>query len=249
MSSIIQFGSGKLFLNPNAGNLATNPSPVRGFTVQDIKFDMKGSIKDLRGENQFPDDTAVSDKTGTFEFSIGRKDYSLLQQVFLADTTATGGTAVQPDESHVCATSITVTPPSSGTFVTDLGVHFADGTQFVKLPSGTPAAGQYTQTGAAYTFASADVGKTIYISYSFSLTAGNTVQMNNQVQGYSPQFEAFVVDTYQPVSGIFSVVHIYSAKISEVSMTNKRDGYGMFDLKGQYYNSASGRVIDFYTNK
>jgi hypothetical protein len=250
-SPYIQFGSGLLFLNPNAGNLAANPTPVKPLTIQDVKLGQKGKIEMLRGQSQYPDDTATGDKDGTFEFAMGRKDYYLLNQIFNADTVASGGVSVSPNESHAIAATVTVVPPSSGTFSEDMGVTW-NGKEMTKVAA-SPATGQYSvniSTGA-YSFNATDVttGGNVLISYSYTATAGNTYQVNNQVQGYGPAFEAFIVDTYQPVSGVYSTVRLYAAKISDVEFTNKRSGYADTSLKGSYYASPStGRVIDYYSN-
>ncbi len=254
----IQFGSGILLLNPNAGNLVTNYTPVKPLTIQDVKIEQKGKIESLLGQNQYPDDTATGDKTGTFEFAMGRNDYFLLNEIFNADTVATGGTSVVYNEVHAIPATpyqITPTPPGSGTFATDLGVTVTlNNQEMVRLPSGTPAAGQYTVTAGVYLFSAADhtSALSVAISYSYTLAAGNTYQINNQVQGYGPAFEAYLVETYEPVgaagSYVYSVVRLYAAKISDVSKDNKRSGYSMIGLKGSYYASANGRVIDFYSN-
>lgn len=252
----IQFGSGLIFLNPNAGNLAAAPAPVKPFTIQDVKIEQKGKIEMLRGQNQYPDDTATGDKDGTFEFSMGRKDYYLLNQIFNADVVTVGGTTVAPNELHAIGASIVIVPPSSGTFVEDLGVTWNGK---VMIPVTTPTnTGEYhcAQATGTYTFLAADVtaAGNVMISYAYSqTTVGFTYQVNNQVQGYGPAFEAFVVDTYQPkgtgAAPIFSAVRLYAAKISDVGlMDNKRSGYAMVSLKGSYYAAASGRVIDLYSN-
>src|SRR5580692_11542577 len=113
----IQFGSALIFCNPNAGNLATNPSPVRPFTIQDVKLEMKGKLEQLRGQNQYPDDTATGDKDGTFEFSMGQRDYNFLNQIFLADVTAAGGNSAYDGGLTAVAIppstfTITPTPPN-----------------------------------------------------------------------------------------------------------------------------------------
>lgn len=258
MQPYIQFGSGLLFCSPNAGNLAANPTPVKPLTLQDIKIGMKGKIESLRGQNQFPDDTATGDKDGTFEFGIGRRDFFLLNQLFNADTSAAGGNAVMPNFAAAVPSpsgpyTITITPPASGTFVEDLGVTYAaNGKVFQKVASVT-AAGQYSVSSGTYTFYSADAGANVLISYLYSQTGtGYLYQVNNQVQGYGPAFEAFILDTYEPVmvSGVpvYSTIRLYAAKISDVELDNKRSGYGGFSLKGSYYASPSGRVMDFFSN-
>jgi hypothetical protein len=248
-----------LYLRPNAGNLAASPTPVKPFTIQDVKLGMKGKIEMLRGQNQYPDDTATGDKDGTFEFSMGRKDYFLLNQIFNADTVTVGGTSVALDSNVTILATLTPTYPASGTFAEDLGVTwFKPGaTTPIQMPLGssTPAAGSYYQTGGAYSFNAADVttGGTVTIACSYTQTTiGSTFQVNNQGQGFGPAFEAFIVDQYQPVMSssipIYSAIRLYAAKISDVEMDNKRSGYATCSLKGSYYASANGRVIDLYSN-
>lgn len=248
--SYIQLGSGLLILNPIGGNLATNPTAVKPVTLQDIKIEIKGTIKELMGQYQFPDDTGTVDKKGTFEFSMGRKDYFLLNQVFNADTVVVGGTTVAYNEAHSVpgsvAYTVTITPPSSGTFVEDLSVYYATGAQLQKVASGSEAAGKYSVNASTgvYTFASADASASVLISYAYSLSAaGATYQVNNQVQGYGPSFEAFILDSYQ--SG--GCTRLAQAKISDVSLNNKRADYAMVDLKGSFFASSTGRVMDLYS--
>jgi hypothetical protein len=253
MGNYIQFGSGILYVNPNAGNLATNPTPTRGLTIQDIAIDQKGEIKELRGSSQYPDDTAKGDVKGTFKFGIGRKDFLMLNQIFYGDVQAAGGTSVAVDVSgSIPATSTyTVTPtvPGSGTFSVDLGVRYAaTGIEFIKVASG-PTVGQYAVSAGVYTFAAADEGVAVLFGFAYTLTAtGATYQVNNQAMGYGPQFEAYIVDQYQPKSGVYSTVRLYACKITGVSMTNKRDDYDKPELDGTFFAAASGRVIDWYSN-
>src|SRR3954453_3982613 len=135
MSSYIQFGAGKIFVNPNAGNLAINPTPLQGKTIQDVSVEASGEIKELKGGSQFPDDTAVGDKKGSGKFSVGRKDLGMFNQIFFADKIAAGGTSVVPNFAAIPASSaVPVTPPNSGTFTADLGVQYgASGLSLTRL--------------------------------------------------------------------------------------------------------------------
>ncbi len=260
MSAYIQIGSGKLYLNPTAGNLATNPTPLKGFTVQDVSVDISGDIKELRGQNQFADDTATTDKKLTGKFGIGRKDLTMFNQIFFADTISSTGQSVSPDEVHAIPATpytVTITPPASGTFLTDLGVSFQNsGIELIRLPSGTPAAGQYTvnTTTGAYLFSAADSASalTVLISYAYTLSShGATYQVNNQVIGYGPQVEVWIVDTYQSVVvssvNIYNVIRIYAAKVNKITIGNKRADYSIPEVDWAGFASSSGRVLDMYS--
>lgn len=251
MAGYLQFGSGLLLINSNAGNQATNPTPVKPLTIQDITFDISGELKSLRGQYQFPDDVATADKKGTFKFSMGRKDFFLMNQLFSADTVAAGGTSVSVNESKVVASATaTVTPPGGGVFSVDLGVTYGTfGAQLTKVAS-APAAGQYSVSAGVYTFNSSDNTKTVTISYGFTttLSGSQTYQINQQTQGYGPQFEAYIIDMYQPVSSINSVIRLYAAKINKIAMNNKRVDYSMPELDGEFFAASSGRVLDLFSN-
>lgn len=255
----IQIGAGYVYFNPTAGNLAINPTPRRSLTTQDAELDMTGTIESLKGQYQFPDDTAVTDKKGSGKITMGRKDLGLLNQIFFADVSAAGGSSVSPVELHTVAATVAVTPPGSGTFYSDLGVAYASDVnkQFERLLSGTPAAGQYTVAAGTYTFATADVGKDVLISYAFTQpTTGTIFQINNQNIGYGPQVEIYIVDQYQPVNVgtdiapvfIYSTIHVYAAKISKVTLGNKRANYSMPEVSLEYFAAANNRVVDFYSN-
>jgi hypothetical protein len=257
MSAYIQIGSGKLYTNPTAGNLAVNPTPLKGFTVQDVSVDISGDIKELRGQNQFADDTATTDKKLTGKFGIGRKDLTMFNQIFFADTISTTGQSVSPDEVHaIPATPFTVTvaPPATGTFLTDLGVSYQNSSiELIKVAS-SPITGQYSVNAStgAYLFAAADTGLNVLISYAYTLTGhGATYQVNNQVIGYGPQVEVWIVDTYQSVlvssAAVYNVIRIYAAKVNKITIGNKRADYSIPEVDWAGFASSSGRVLDMYS--
>jgi hypothetical protein len=259
MSSYIQIGAGYCLFNPTAGNLAINPTPLRALTIQDAELDISGTIESLKGQFQFPDDTAVTDKKGSGKITMGRKDLSLLNQIFFADIAAVGGTSVSPVEKHVAAATISVTPPGSGTFFADLGVYYGANINhsFQRIATGSPTAGQYSVSGGTYTFASADVGLDVLISYAYTQpTTGTIFQVNNQNIGYGPQVEIYMVDTYQPVNigtvllpvFVYSTIKVYAAKISKVTLGNKRANYSMPEVNYEYFQANNGRVLDMFSN-
>jgi len=64
----IAFGSGQLFALPGpffGGSFSA--SPVWFATLQDVDITIDATIKELRGNLQFPDDTAISDKKITWK--------------------------------------------------------------------------------------------------------------------------------------------------------------------------------------
>lgn len=253
----IQFAAAYLFVTPNGGNQAASPQPIFPLTVQDVEVSVKGKIEELRGQYQFPDDTAVGDKTGTFKFGIGRKDWYLFNQIYFGDTVAPGGDSVSPLEPHtvpgMSTYTITVTPPGSGTFVSDLGVVYASGPNAGKrLQEQTGSltqGGQYQvnlMTGV-YTFDSADASAAVLISYVYSLATGNTYEVNNQIMGYGPQCELLLVDRYQLVAGVSNCLQVLAAKVDSLgNVGNKRDKYAMPDISGNFYANTAGQVMNAF---
>jgi hypothetical protein len=243
---VFNFGTGFLFGNPNGGNQATNPTPEYFGTVQDIDVEISATIKELRGNLQFPDDTAIADKKLSGKIKLGRLEVQVFNQLFFADSLVAGVSAISPRELHTAATTITIVPPSSGVFSVDLGVSYsATGQPFVKVPS-APAVGQYAvnvSTGV-YTFASGDVGTGALISYTYTIAAsGSTLTVNNQVQGYGPQFELWLSEPYQNAG---NGLHLYACKASKLGSPRKRDDYVIAELDFEAFANPAGKVMDWF---
>jgi hypothetical protein len=244
---MFNFGTGFLFGNPIGGNEATNPTPQYFGTVQDIDVEISATIKELRGNLQFPDDTAIADKKLTGKIKWGRIEIPVFNQLYFADTYVAGVTAVQPREAHsVPATpfQVTIAPPSGGVFGIDLGVLDAStGLPFTKVASG-PTTGQYTVSGAVYTFAAADTLRNVLISYTYTLAAsGNTLTVNNQVQGYGPVFEIWLTEPYQNAG---NGLHLYACKASKLGAPRKRDDYVITEFDFEAFANAAGKVFDWF---
>ena len=245
---MFNFGTGYLFANPTAQNLATNPTPQYFGTVQEISVEFSATIKELRGNLQFPDDTAIADKKISGKITFGKIEVSVFNQLFFADSYTSGVTGMQPFEAHAVPTTpyqVTIAPPGSGAYIIDLGVRYAaTGVELTKVASG-PTVGQYsvnTSTGV-YTFAAADSLANVQISYTYTSTAGNTLTVNNQLQGYGPQFELWLTEPY---SGTGNGLHIYAAKAGKMAAPRKRDDYTIMDLEWQGFANAGGKVFDWF---
>lgn len=244
---MFNFGCGNMFGNPNAQNLATNPTPQWFGTVQDISVDIDATIKELRGQFQFPDDTAVADKKLSIKCKFGKIEAQLFNQLFFADSYNTGITVAYRDTSHTVPAStpwqITPTPPNSGVIGIDLGVYYANtGLPFQKVASG-PTVGQYTFATGVYTFATADASVAVVISYTYTLTTGNTLTVNNQLMGYAPQFDLWLNDPY---SSYGNGMHFYAVKSGKLSAPRKRDDYTIIDLEMEAFANTAGKVFDWF---
>ena len=246
----IVFGAGNLFFNPLGGNIPTNNTPIQVATLQDVMVDFGATIKDLRGQLQFPDDTAISDRKITWKSGFGRFDIQAYNNlVFGESAIQTGGDEVNVNESHaIPASPYSVPVTNVGNFVKDLGVVYAaTGQRLTRIPSGTPSAGQYTQTSGTYVFAAADTTLTVLISYLSTIMTGTILTVQSHVQGFGPSFEMFLSNAYQELTaGIPNYLHLYSAKVGKMGQPYKRADYMISDIEGEAYANAAGLVADFY---
>ena len=251
-STQFQFGTGVLWVTPVGGNESTNPTSQQIGTLQDASVDFSGDVKTLVGANQFADDTAVGEKKVSGKFNYGRIDPQMFNQVYFADTVATGTTNNQWNEAHsVPATTpwqVTIAPPGSGTFSSDLGVIYAAGAsagvRLQKVASG-PTLGQYSVASGVYTFATADASASVWISYQYTVTTGTTYQINNQPMGYGPIVSLDLLwgykSGYQGVPNALGV-HLYSARINKLSLAAKNTDYTKPEMDFMAFANASGQV-------
>ncbi len=250
-----QFGSGIVWCTPTGGNQATNPTPLELGTIESASVEFSGSLKELIGFLQFPDDVAVGEKKVTGKITMGRIDALTFNNVFFADTAAAGSTNANYNFAATVPGTpfqITITPPGGGTFVGDLGVIYSSTTngnlagQRLTKAATASAKGIYSQSGAVYTFNTADATSTVWISYTYSLAAtGNTYQINNQTMGYGPVISLDLLWGYQGgYQGAANAlgIHLYAARISKLSLAAKNTDYVKPEFDYSAFANASNQV-------
>ena len=194
------FGTGILYgipLTDAAGNAISNGTPVQFGQLQDIAIDLSFDEKMLYGASQFP--IAVGRGKGKLEGKAKTANFNaaMIGSLFFGLTPSAGIRAVAMNQANSVpgsvAYTITPTPPSTGTWVTDLGVLYQNtGLPLTKVAS-APALGQYSVSAGVYTFASADANAAVLISFEYTATstAGpKSLQVTNQLMGYAPVFSA-----------------------------------------------------------
>ena len=204
---MINFGSGKLIAVPTNladGTLVANPTPVILGTMQDVSLDLSVEIKTLYGSKRYP--IAVGQGKGKIEIKAkyAEIDGGILGSLFFGKASTAGIKAAVFDfAANIPATpfAVTIVPPVTGTFVTDLGVVRSDtGVQLTRVDSAaTPATGEYKVSAAGvYTFASTDTLKPVAISYEYSATSatGKVWTMTNETMGYTPSFTLLLQNGY-----------------------------------------------------
>ncbi len=111
------FGSGSLFAIP-AG---ANPTPVQFGALQDVSVDFNYSVKELRGQFQFP--LMIARGAGKIDWKCkAAKLYgAAMNSLFFNGTNAVGLQNTVVDESGTVA-GTTITVANSATWLTDLGL-------------------------------------------------------------------------------------------------------------------------------
>lgn len=253
----IVFGVANVFMNPTLGNIPTLPTNQQLITLQDFTLDIDATLKDLRGQFQFPDDVATADRKLAWKSGFGRLDIDAYNNVMFGESAiTTGGEDVNVNEVHTIPASspFTITVTNSATFVKDEGVIYASGTaaqngQKLQNNGATyPSTGQYiNSTGGVYSFAAADAGLQVKISYISTVSTGRQLLVQNHTQGWGPALEIYAANPYQEfTANIPNYVHLYAAKVTKIGIPLKRADHLITSVEGESYADASGRVALFY---
>jgi hypothetical protein len=245
---MINFGSGKLIAVPTNladGTAIANPTPVILGSMQDVSLDLSVDMKTLYGSKRYP--IAVGQGKGKTEIKAkyAEIDGGVMGSLFFGKTATTGiKAAVFDSVATIPATpfTLTITPPSSGTFVADLGVVFgATGVQLTRVAS-APTTGQYsvnTGTGV-YTFAAADTAKSVAISYEYSAAAGGQIwTMTNDTMGYTPSFTLLLQNGYDGKNMVCKLNRCVSGKLS---VPLKSDDFAVYDFEAEAFSDAAGSL-------
>lgn len=245
---MIVFGSGKLIAVPTNladGSPILTPTPVRLGSMQDVSVDMSVEMKKLYGAKRYP--IAVGQGKG----SVGVKskyveiDSKILGSLFYGKTATAGikgavfdfATAIPASSPY----TITVAPPNTGTFVNDLGVFFAaTGVQLSRVAT-APAAGQYSVSAAGvYTFAAADTGKSVGMSYEYSSSGtGDIFRITNDVMGYTPSFTLLLQAGYDGKTLVMKLNRCVSGKLN---LPFKNDDFAQYDFEAEAFADAADEV-------
>lgn len=230
------FGTGTLWGAATAdalGNTIANPTPIKFGTLSDVSLEIDRDIKELYGQLAFP----VALGGGKMKVAVKAKFAQIAGRIFNdlflgQGLTAGTLTAAQEDLTGqaIPATpfQITVAPPNSGTYLRDLGVLDSNGVPMQRVAS-APATGQYSLAGAVYTFAAADTGKTVYISYAYTYTlaTGKSVTFNNIAMGTVPIFGLDLSCRFQGKQAYF---RLGACTAKKLSFDPKQDDFSMLDM-------------------
>lgn len=245
---MIVFGTGTLYgvpLTDASGTAIANPTPVQFGVLQEVSADLSFDEKTLYGAYQFP--VAFGRGKGKLGFKAKFADFTAqsMASLFFGNTPTAGIKAITDNfAATVPATpfQVTITPPSSGTFVTDLGVRYAS--TGIALTRGATAtgAGVYSVTNAGvYTFNTADTAAAVLISYEYSATSTTqfSLAIANNLMGYAP---AFLAELSLPYNGKQMILKLNNCVSSKMSMPFKNEDFSVAEFDFMALSDASNNV-------
>lgn len=208
------FGSGVLI---GTRTDIDNGTPINFGLVQEVTLDESASLKELFGQYQRPLAIARGTIKTTGKAKVARISGLAFANLYYGVTPAAGETATSFAEAGTIASSspYLVTVANAATFVADQGVVYAaSGLPLTKVAS-SPAAGQYSVAAGVYTFNTADEGKSVFTTYTYTVTSsGQKFTVANQLLGTTPTFQALFYTSFQGQSVTVTLNNCTSSKLS-----------------------------------
>lgn len=248
--AMYNFGAGVLWGTPTIdanGAAIINATPLMLAVTQEVSIDIQGDIKELYGSNQFPVAVGRGKMKITGKAKYGQFNGAVMNSLFFGQTMTSSLYGIVNDVTGATIPgtpfSITPTVPGSGSYVQDLGVRDATGNPMTRVATG-PTTGQYAvniSTGA-YTFAAADTGKVVFISYSYNSTStvAKTSVVQNIAMGQAPTFRA---DFFNQLGGNGLALTLFACVSNKLALQTKIDDFMIPELDFSAFADASGNVL------
>lgn len=245
------FGSGVIWATPLVdafGNTVSNGTPVQLAVCQEIGMDEGFETKKLYGQNQFPVDVGRGKGNLGVKAKFAQVNGLTVSSLYFGQTLATGlnGYVFDTTGAVIPPVTFTITPtvPNSGTFAQDMGVRDSNGRPMTKVAS-APTTGQYSVATGAYTFAAADMGLKVFISYAYTNTvaqvAGSTkMTIQNIPMGSAPILR---LDIWFTKNGKQFSTQYPQAIASKLGWQSKLDDYLVPEIEFECFADAAGNVM------
>lgn len=251
------FGAGVMWarqLQDSYGNAVSNPTPVKIGAFQDISFDFSFDTKTLYGSNQFPIAVGRGKGKVSGKAKFGQVNGALLNSLVFGQTLNSGTQTIDYNDNSaglaIPATpfTITIAPPTTGTYAKDLGVRNAATAMPMTRVASAPTAGQYSVNEATgvYTFSSADnvAAVKVQIDYQYTATvAGSTSStVMNVPMGYAPTFG---IDVYMPYNGKNAIFTFPNCISTKLGLATKLEDFALPEIDIEAFANASGQVVTY----
>jgi hypothetical protein len=242
------FGSGVMLATP----LGANQTPVRFGIMQDVTLEFKQTTKKLFGTYRLPVDVAGGTMEITGKTKFAKISGLLFASLFFNISTAVGQLKVADGEAGTIPTTpFAVTVANSTVWGYDLGVVYTSGAkigqQLVPVATG-PITGQYTVAAGVYTFAAADTGLGVAITYTYRpATSGLKLVIPNQLLGFVPRFQ---INLYVNSAGSLTEqfdLQLNSNTPSKLSFPTKLEDYMIPDFEFEAFADTNNNLGEIGT--
>ena len=252
----LAFGAGALWGNRTDAT-GSGIGPDQFGILQDVQIDWDWQTKELWGQFQFPVDIARGQGKISGKAKFARIFGAIYGDLFFGQIPATGQLTVSENEAATvpAITPYTVTVANAASYFDDLGVYYATGAaagnRFTRVTTAS-AAGQYSvnlSTGI-YTFAAADAGASLLISYLYTASSGKKLVLTNQLMGSTPTFKAtfYTTKTVQGTpAGITLVLNACTAM--KLTIPTTTDGYTIEEFDFSAFADAAGNIGTLSVNE
>lgn len=224
-----------------------NQGSINVGKVQEFSISLKGTNKELYGQNQLPDLVARSTVKATGKFKAARLSGLALNAAFFGQSFQSGGFEWNINEAF----SVPATPgpytyqvTNHTTFDQDLGVTYAATGQPLVMVAASPTVGQYSQSGGTYTFAAADQGVAMLVTYTSTTTSGQSLLYTNQPIGTTPTFQLdYWNNVNQPTASPFAI-RCFSGVSDSFGLQFKLEDFSMPELDFGLFCNAAGQLFE-----
>lgn len=223
-----------------------NQTPVNIGYAQELTIDFGGEAKQLHGQDQI----ALVIARGLMKCT-GKMKSAMIQPVafnntFWGQTLAAGGFQWNVGENRTVPTGGgTITASLGATFDADLGVVYAATNVPLLRTTAAPTTGSYsTAAGGVYAFAAGDATLGVNLTYTSSVTVGQSQLIVNTPIGYTPAFQLdYWSQLNQPTAKPFAV-RLYYCVGSKNAMSFKLSDFMMPEFDFEFGALQNGNVMN-----
>ncbi len=239
---MFSFGSGVLL---GTRTDIANATPINFGLVQEVQLDLQFTAKELYGQYQFPVAIARGQGKASGKAKMAQVSGLAFNNLFFGATMASGqlATSFGEAQSVPASTPFTVSVANAAAWQDDYGVVYAaTGLPLTKVAS-APASGQYSVAAGVYTFNSADAGKAVLISYTYTVSgSGQQFTLANPLLGTTPTFQAQLYTSFQgkPVN-----VKLFNCVSAKLGFVTKLEDFVIPELDFDIFANAAGNVLQW----
>jgi len=223
-------------------------TPINIGYAQSLSLDIAGEVKPLYGTYQFPLVQARGTIKASGKFVAAEISGIAWNSFFYGQSSfSAGGFQWNIGEQHTIPAGGTLTVTNSTNYDDDLGVIFdASRLPAQKTPS-APAAGYYAESAGVYTFNTAQVGLVADVTYTSTVTTGQSLLVTSQVIGTTPTFQLdYYTNLNRPALGPTPfAVRVFACVAAKHSLGFKLSDFMMPEFDFEFFSLPNLNVLQY----